>query len=264
MELADEFCLRHWSGKAAVAAAFRRPLFSVLQQIYATMDWAKQGTQVVLSGPVLDEILRMSILLPLAETDLTSPISMEISCADASPRGGGCSVATAFKEKSLLLPLPLEDPGTCAHCGKTLDQPTWRTYGCPRKCGLKGCPSGAFGRTETCVFENGGMSRSLVIRSPATTSPSPRPRASRGSRHSCRSTSRSRATGGTSKRSRQAALGRHGGGRGSDVDPLGPGATHLLQAAGERLLEGSSRVGAGTDGLPNPRPPRRPEQLAPT
>ena len=95
MELADEFCLRHWSGKAAFAAAFRRPLFSVLQEVYATMDWAKQGTQVVLSGPVLDEILRMSILLPLAETDLTSPISMEISCTDASPSGGGCSVATA-------------------------------------------------------------------------------------------------------------------------------------------------------------------------
>ncbi|CAE7227472.1 unnamed protein product [Symbiodinium sp. CCMP2592] len=126
MELVDEFCLRHWCGKAAFA-------------VYATMDWAKQGTQVILPGPVLDEVLCMSLLLPLAETDLSSPISPEISCTDASPTGGGCSVAKAFKEKSLLLPLPLEDPGTCAGCGALLDQPAWRTYRCPRKCGLRCC-----------------------------------------------------------------------------------------------------------------------------
>ena len=59
-------------------------------------------------------------------------------------------MATAFKEKSLLLPLPLEDPGTCAHCGKALDQPTWRTYGCPRKCGLKGC-------TLRCIRAHGDV-----------------------------------------------------------------------------------------------------------
>ena len=29
-------------------------------------------------------------------------------------------MATAFKEKSPLLPLPVEDPGTCPHCGKVL------------------------------------------------------------------------------------------------------------------------------------------------
>ena len=53
-------------------------------------------------------------------------------------------MATAFKEKSLLLPLPLEDPGTCA------DQPTWRTYRCPRKCGLKGC-------TLRCIRAHGDV-----------------------------------------------------------------------------------------------------------
>ena len=42
MELTDELCLRHWSGKAAFAAAFRGPLFSVLQEVYATMGWAKE------------------------------------------------------------------------------------------------------------------------------------------------------------------------------------------------------------------------------
>ena len=136
-----EFCLRHWSGKAAFAAAFRRPLFSVLQEVYATMDWAKQGTQVVLSGPVLDEILCMSILLPLAETG-------DLLHGRIPP--AGCSVAMAFKEKSLLLPLPLEDPGTCAHCGNTLDQPTWRTYSCPRKCELRGC-------TLRCIRAHGDV-----------------------------------------------------------------------------------------------------------
>ncbi|CAE7038055.1 unnamed protein product [Symbiodinium sp. CCMP2592] len=113
MELADEFTLRHWCGKAAFAAAFRRPLYAILQEVYCTMDWAKTGTQVSLEAPVLDEILSFAVLLPLAETDLSSELSEQVSCTDAFPTGGGSSVATTFKDKSLLLPLPLEDKGDC-------------------------------------------------------------------------------------------------------------------------------------------------------
>ncbi|CAE7290874.1 unnamed protein product [Symbiodinium sp. CCMP2592] len=32
IEMKDEFCLRHWTGKAAFAAAFKRPMFSILQE----------------------------------------------------------------------------------------------------------------------------------------------------------------------------------------------------------------------------------------
>ncbi|CAE7806385.1 unnamed protein product [Symbiodinium sp. CCMP2592] len=123
MEMVDEFCLRHWTGKAAFAAAFKRPLFSILQEVYCVMDWAKEGTQITPSAPVIDEVLCFSVLLPLAETDLSSPVSEVISCTDASPSGGGCSIATGFKDKSLLLPLPVEDPGTCGLCQKELDMP---------------------------------------------------------------------------------------------------------------------------------------------
>ncbi|CAE7375548.1 unnamed protein product [Symbiodinium sp. CCMP2592] len=139
MEMADEFCLRHWTGKAAFAAAFKRPMFSILQEVYCVMDWAQDGTQISPSAPVLDEILCFSVLLPLAETDLSSPLSEVISCTDASPTGGGCSIATGFKDKSLLLPLPLEDTGNCAVCQRALDMPDRRKYPCPRQCGLKLC-----------------------------------------------------------------------------------------------------------------------------
>ena len=68
-----------------------------------------------INSPVsVDEILVLSILAPLAETDLSSEISSAISCTDAaSLTGGGASIAEVFKDKSLLLPEPVEDANLC-------------------------------------------------------------------------------------------------------------------------------------------------------
>ena len=161
-----EFCLRHWSGKAAFAAAFRRPLFSVLQEVYATMDWAGARAR---RDPVHEH--------PLAPRgDRRSP-------ARTHPPAG-CSVAG-------------EVPSSSAPLGGSGDLRPLRKYVGPANVAHVQLPKEVWAE-----FENGGMSRSLGIGLPATTSPSPRPRASREVRHSCRSTSRSRATSGTSKRSR--------------------------------------------------------------
>ena len=84
-------------------------------------------------------MLVFTALLPLAETCLSSEVSLEISCTDASPTGGGCSVATGFKDKTLILPDPVPDENFCGSCGKEMNEPTWRTYPCPRRCGLRCC-----------------------------------------------------------------------------------------------------------------------------
>ncbi|CAE7177202.1 unnamed protein product [Symbiodinium necroappetens] len=134
-----EHCLRHWTGKAAFAAAFRRPMYSILQEVYGVLEVNRAGAHLALPPPVMDEVLVFTALLPLAETCLSSEVSLEISCTDASPTGGGCSVATGFKDKTLILPDPVADENFCGSCGKEMNEPTWRTYPCPRRCGLRCC-----------------------------------------------------------------------------------------------------------------------------
>ena len=41
-----EFQMRHWIGKAAFIATFRRPLFSILQEIFELLEKCKQQGQV--------------------------------------------------------------------------------------------------------------------------------------------------------------------------------------------------------------------------
>ncbi|CAE7679035.1 unnamed protein product [Symbiodinium sp. CCMP2456] len=115
-----ECFLRHWTGKAAFAAAFRRPMYSILQEVYGVLETSRDGAHLALPTCVVDEVVVFSGLLALAETDLSSEISPEVSCTDASPTGGGCSVATAFKEKTLLLPDPVEDLNFSDCCQKEL------------------------------------------------------------------------------------------------------------------------------------------------
>ena len=134
-----EHGLRHWTGKAAFAAAFRRPMYSILQEVYGVLEVNRAGAHLALPTPVVDEVLVFTSLLPLAETCLASEVSLEISCTDASPTGGGCSVATGFKDKTLILPDPVADENFCGFCGKEMNEPAWRTYLCPRRCGLRCC-----------------------------------------------------------------------------------------------------------------------------
>ena len=150
-------------------------------------------------GPVLDEILCMSILLPLAETG-------DLLHGRIPQRG------VRWPEKSLLLPLPLEDPGTCAHCGNTLDQPTWRTYSCPRKCGLSSkmvaCPEvwGSVCRPQLPPLQGRGPQGKLDTAAARPPDPG-RPV-------------------GLQNGAGEATLGGHGG-RWANVDPLGKGGIHL-------------------------------------
>ena len=91
-----EFYLRHWIGKTAFLATFKRSLFSGISNVFDAIERAKKGPIAPIEE-VIDEIIYLMIQLPLAQVNLKAKISPEISCTDASPIGGGSATATAFK-----------------------------------------------------------------------------------------------------------------------------------------------------------------------
>ena len=148
--------VRHWAGKACFAAVFRRPLFSVLQEIF----WQVQELDKKEASPwgsVFDEVLCFTILLPMAFTNLRAPIDEVISCSDASLGGGGVAIASHFRppaetelrgasSKSKAKPKPAE---TCGVCGSSFTSPGASSsareapltgFGVsPSRCGAKFC-----------------------------------------------------------------------------------------------------------------------------
>ena len=140
LPVVSEFQIRHWIGKAAFVAAFRRPLFSVLQEIFAFLEKCK-GKSLSLPPDVVDEILCFMGLAVHAQSEMRAEISPVISCTDASPTGGGSAIATLFKNKSLVVPDELPARDVCGCCGadfQDLDARR-RLYACPRKCGERFC-----------------------------------------------------------------------------------------------------------------------------
>ena len=134
-----EFHLRHWVGKAAFAAAFRRPLFSILQEVFELIQEA-QGRDVMPTKDTKDEVLLMMILSILGETDLRARVSNVISCTHASPTGGGAAVATKFKDRGFDYPIAVENREECAGCGLSMrDREDPRLYPCSRHCGRYTC-----------------------------------------------------------------------------------------------------------------------------
>ena len=90
--------VQHWAGLACFAAGFRRPIFSVLQEVFTFITDARWDTCATLQPPaaVVDEVLVFCSLLPLCFSNLRAPIWSEISCSDASERGGGAGIASRF------------------------------------------------------------------------------------------------------------------------------------------------------------------------
>ena len=133
-----EFQIRHWVGKAAFAATFRRPLFSILEKVFELIQRTIESPQPMTSNEI-DEVLGFLVLAVHAQSELKVELSTTISCTDASPYGGGSAVAQKFKEKSLQVREPEEDANACGQCGKAFKGLRGRPYVCPRKCGKKCC-----------------------------------------------------------------------------------------------------------------------------
>ena len=64
----EEGLLRHWSGLACFAATYRRPLFSVLSEVFRLVE--EPGLLKRVRPEPLDEVLVFAGLVPLAAGDL--------------------------------------------------------------------------------------------------------------------------------------------------------------------------------------------------
>ncbi|CAK0870625.1 unnamed protein product [Prorocentrum cordatum] len=118
-----EGVVRHWGGLACYAASYRRPLYSVLQDIFRLLECP--GELKTPNLQVLTEIITFAGLLPMAAGSLRAEVYEHISITDASPTGGGAAVA---KEFSRLVPAP-------AWPGPEARDPCKAPYPCPARCG---------------------------------------------------------------------------------------------------------------------------------
>ena len=139
MEKWKEFPMRHWTGKAAFVAAFKRPLFSILQEIFGHIQEGMNGP-VQPAKAVIDEVMTMAILAVQGEADLRAEISETVTCTDASPTGGGIAVATRFKNSGLVAAPAVDPPERCGWCERDLAGIVKaHRYPCSKKCGYQFC-----------------------------------------------------------------------------------------------------------------------------
>ena len=140
----SEFYLRHWTGKTAFLATFKRSMFSGIANVFDSIERARKGP-VNPTAEVIDEIMCMLLQSPLAQVNLKAKISPEISCTDASPTGGGSATATAFKQGPDPHGPMVSFEGKCNNCGHDFSTPIpTRTVGrskypCPVGCGAVVC-----------------------------------------------------------------------------------------------------------------------------
>eukprot|EP00438_Fugacium_kawagutii_P016768 Skav231119 [mRNA] locus=scaffold7:90570:104623:- [translate_table: standard] len=134
-----EFHLRHWTGKTAFMATFKRSLFAGMGKIFEAVEESRRGA-VSSTAPVVDEIFTLMCQSVLSQANLRATLSLEVSCTDASPYGGGSGVASKLKANPTLGPKPVEYDGTCGQCAAEIDPDTLDTrYRCPSKCGRICC-----------------------------------------------------------------------------------------------------------------------------
>ena len=168
--------LQHWTGVFCFGAGFRRPAFSVLQEIFVLIASLGETEVHPPTLSVLDEVMAGSLISALFSTDLRAPIRRTVSSTDASEEGGGAAEATSFVEAASPLvqesaadwrALLVEDserrgeggkgPPQCTVCAG--DSPSWGAWApCPARC------EGQFCSTK-CLVEhersNGGKSACL-------------------------------------------------------------------------------------------------------
>ena len=134
----NEFQLRHWTGKTAFLATFKRSLFSGMAKIFELVQLAQKG-DVYPNPTVVDEVFVLMTQACLSQVNLKATISTEISCTDASPTRGGSGVATQVKKGELIEDQKVEFNNTCQNCGNPVDIHEPGCYTCPSNCGGAMC-----------------------------------------------------------------------------------------------------------------------------
>ena len=124
---ATQVACQHWSGLYCFAVGFRRPLFSVLEEMFGfivKMEGA-DCTEEPLPNAVRDEVLLAGLLMQLATCNLRAPLRNSISISDASEFGGASAEAKRFvaATDSKLRKLASERGMTLLEEGSVAEQP---------------------------------------------------------------------------------------------------------------------------------------------
>ena len=134
LDKVSEFELRHFTGKALFAMAFRRPAMSSIEALFHEIERSRAAKKrIVLSPQARDEIILVIALTPLLRKNIRARVDEEVCITDASPLGAGAGVATSFKRE----PDTEDHLGErCFHCQG--DFPYGR-YPCPANCKVALC-----------------------------------------------------------------------------------------------------------------------------
>ena len=158
--------LQHWAGLFCFGAGFRRPTFSILQEVFVLITGLGDEESHPPTHSVLDEVLAGALISSLFSSDLRAQIRRTISSTDASEEGGGAAEATSFGQASS--PLVQEStadwrallversasqdevPAESAQCsGCAGASPGWGVWApCPALCGEWFC-------STQCLVEHG-------------------------------------------------------------------------------------------------------------
>ncbi len=77
---------------------FRRPIMSVMQAVFTDSSGRPQDVVFRLSQQARNELVALSILGPLAQTDMRTVTCQKLFCLDASPHGAGICQATESEQ----------------------------------------------------------------------------------------------------------------------------------------------------------------------
>ena len=99
--------LQVWAGKEVHTLQFRRPLFSVLDEVWKKI--AEDGPYCKVSRKLVQEVLLLSCLQALKYTDLRSGLSEVVTASDACESGGGIVFANRLSKKGLMEAIALEE-----------------------------------------------------------------------------------------------------------------------------------------------------------
>ena len=134
LDQVSEFELRHFTGKALFAMAFRRPAMSIIEALFHEIERAKAARRrIELAPKAKDEIVMILALIPLLRMNIRAPLDDEVTITDASPMGAGGGVATTFKRE----PDTEDHEGTeCFHCQGAFEN---GRYPCPASCRVALC-----------------------------------------------------------------------------------------------------------------------------
>ncbi len=149
----SQLMVQNWCGHSGFACAFRRPLFSVMQDIFKEVTrldgWSGSSRTCA-----LDDVMAFTYLIPLAGTNLRVRVHEQISCSDASTAGGGSAVASrllpccssetrrlvsdvqyAVREEESIRPSTSSFP----YCASCRSSSTCLAFECPAGCGARCC-----------------------------------------------------------------------------------------------------------------------------